>query len=62
MNKSIPKLIKDEDKAIKDYEDSAAKSKRPEVKKKFRHIKGEEKMHDKELKELKNKVASKMKK
>jgi rubrerythrin len=61
MNKSIPHLIKDEKQAINDYADSAQEIKHTEAKGKFRHIRKEEIHHKKELKELKNKVASKMK-
>lgn len=61
MNKSIPSLIKDEHKAIKDYDDSAKSSKHSEAKKTFGHIKGEEKHHVKELVETKKKIAKKMK-
>ncbi len=61
MNKSIPKLIGDEEQAIKDYTDSAHKNKHPQAKRIFKHIRGEERHHKKELEETKKKIANKMK-
>lgn len=61
MDKSIPSLIKDEHKAARDYEDSAKKNPHKVAKRIFRHIKGEEVHHAKELAETKKKIAHKMK-
>lgn len=57
MKKSVPHLIRDEEQAIKDYGDSAT----PKTRKVFKHIKGEEQHHKKELVEVKKDIAKKMK-
>ncbi len=61
MKKSVPHLIQDEEQAIRDYKDSEKESKNPSAKKVFRHIRPEEEHHKKELKEVKERVAHKMK-
>lgn len=57
--KSIPHLIKDEQKAIKDYTDSAKATPHKKVKHLFKHIRGEEQHHKKELKEIKGRAIKK---
>jgi len=58
--KSISHLIKDENKAAEDYDDSAKATSHKKAKKLFRHIKGEELHHKKELKELKGRAIKKI--